>query len=88
MARWAMATARKDFDPGTFDADADLLPLIDGLTLLALVGIVDPPRPQAKAAIKSSPRPRSSASIIFLSPGGAAGGSVARRRRAVERFTR
>ena len=29
----------------------DLLPLIDGLTLLALVGIVDPPRPQAKAAI-------------------------------------
>ena len=35
----------------TFDPDADLLPLIDGLTLLALVGIVDPPRPQAKAAI-------------------------------------
>jgi P-type Ca2+ transporter type 2C len=46
-----MATARKDFDPSTFDPNADLLPLIDGLTLLALVGIVDPPRPQAKAAI-------------------------------------
>jgi P-type Ca2+ transporter type 2C len=46
-----MATARKDFDPSTFDPDADLLPLIDGLTLLALVGIVDPARPEAKAAI-------------------------------------
>ena len=49
-----MATARKDFDPATFDPDADLLPLIDGLTLLALVGIVDPPRPQAKAAIATA----------------------------------
>src|SRR5262249_21104222 len=46
-----MATARKDFDPATFDPNADLLPLIDGLTVLALVGIVDPPRPQAKSAI-------------------------------------
>ena len=46
-----LATARKDFDPATFDPNADLLPLVDGLTLLALVGIVDPPRPQAKAAI-------------------------------------
>jgi Ca2+-transporting ATPase len=46
-----MATARKDFDPAGFDPDADLLELMDGLTLLALVGIVDPPRPAAKAAI-------------------------------------
>jgi Ca2+-transporting ATPase len=46
-----MALARKDFDPASFNPDADLLPLIDGLTLLALVGIVDPPRPEAKAAI-------------------------------------
>ena len=46
-----LATARKDFDPAAFDPGADLLPLVDGLTLLALVGIVDPPRPQAKAAI-------------------------------------
>jgi Ca2+-transporting ATPase len=49
-----MATARKDFDPATFDANADLLPLVDGLTLLALVGIVDPPRPAAKAAIATA----------------------------------
>ena len=46
-----MATARKDFDPASFDPDADLLQLMEGLTLLALVGIVDPPRPAAKAAI-------------------------------------
>ncbi len=46
-----MATGRKDFDPGGFDPSADLLPLLDGMTVLALVGIVDPPRPAAKAAI-------------------------------------
>jgi Ca2+-transporting ATPase len=46
-----MATGRKDFDPKAFDARADLLPLLDGMTLLALVGIVDPPRPSAKVSI-------------------------------------
>jgi Ca2+-transporting ATPase len=46
-----LATGRKDFDPATFDPNADLLPLLDGLTALALVGIVDPPRPTAKDAI-------------------------------------
>ncbi|MFL5937327.1 MAG: cation-translocating P-type ATPase [Gaiellaceae bacterium] len=46
-----IATARRDFDPATFDPSADLLALIQELTLLALVGIVDPPRPQAKTAI-------------------------------------
>ncbi len=46
-----MATGQKDFDPATFDPNADLLEAIKGLTLLAIVGIVDPPRPAAKAAI-------------------------------------
>ncbi len=46
-----MATGRKDFDPASFDANADMLPLLDGMTLLALVGIVDPPRPAAKVSI-------------------------------------
>ena len=49
-----MATGRKDFDPGTFDPSADLLPLLDGMTMLALVGIVDPARPTAKAAIATA----------------------------------
>ena len=46
-----MATARRDLDPGTFDPRAELLPLVTGLELLALVGIVDPPRPAARASI-------------------------------------
>jgi Ca2+-transporting ATPase len=49
-----MATARKDFDPAAFDSRADLLPLVTGLELLALVGIVDPPRPTAKASIATA----------------------------------
>jgi P-type Ca2+ transporter type 2C len=51
-----MATARKDFDDKSFDPNADLLPLVTGLELLALVGIVDPPRPTAKASIASAKR--------------------------------
>jgi Ca2+-transporting ATPase len=46
-----IATGQRDFDPATFDPDADMLPLVTDLTLLALVGIVDPPRPEAKVAI-------------------------------------
>jgi len=46
-----LATARRDFDPSTFDPAGDLLLQMNGLTALGLVGIVDPPRPQAKAAI-------------------------------------
>ncbi|HEX5287568.1 MAG TPA: cation-transporting P-type ATPase [Streptosporangiaceae bacterium] len=46
-----MATARRDFDPAAFDPGADLLALVTGLELLALVGIVDPPRPGARTAV-------------------------------------
>ena len=49
-----MATGRKDFDSNTFDASADLLAQLDGLTVLALAGIVDPPRPAAKTAIATA----------------------------------
>src|SRR5213078_379560 len=49
-----MATARRDFDPASFDPNADLLSMVEGLTLLALVGIVDPPRPAAKKAIAAA----------------------------------
>jgi P-type Ca2+ transporter type 2C len=49
-----LATGRKDFDPASFDPNAELLPLLDGLTVLALVGIVDPPRPTAKDAIATA----------------------------------
>jgi Ca2+-transporting ATPase len=49
-----IAAARKDFDPAAFDPGADLLPLVTGLELLALVGIVDPPRPAARASIATA----------------------------------
>ena len=49
-----IATARKDLDPAAFDAGADLLSLVTGLELLALVGIVDPPRPTARASIATA----------------------------------
>jgi Ca2+-transporting ATPase len=46
-----MAVARRDFDPASFDPSSDLLSQVNDLTMLALVGIVDPPRPEAKASI-------------------------------------
>ncbi len=46
-----LAVARRDFDKATFDPSADLLALVDDLELLALIGIVDPPRKEAKDAI-------------------------------------
>ena len=56
-ARRAFASSRRrarTSTPASFDPNADLLPLLDGLTLLALVGIVDPPRPAAKDAIATA----------------------------------
>src|SRR4029079_3020378 len=46
-----MVVARRDFDPQTFDPKANLLNLMNDLTLLAMIGIVAPPRAEAKAAI-------------------------------------
>ncbi len=46
-----MVVARRDFDPATFDPKGKLLDLVKDLTFLAMVGIVDPPRTEAKDAI-------------------------------------
>jgi Ca2+-transporting ATPase len=46
-----MVVARRDFDPSTFDPKANLFDLINDLTLLVMVGIVDPARAEAKDAI-------------------------------------
>ena len=46
-----LAVAARDIDPAAFDPSGPLLDQVDGLTLLALVGIVDPPRREARDAI-------------------------------------
>jgi Ca2+-transporting ATPase len=46
-----LAVAARDFDPATFDGGAPLLDEVRDLTMLALVGIVDPPRREARDAI-------------------------------------
>jgi len=46
-----MVVAERDFDPATFNPNGNLIDLVQDLTLLAMVGIVDPPRTEAKAAI-------------------------------------
>lgn len=46
-----MVVAYKDFDPQTFDPKGKLIDLINDLTLMTMVGIVDPPRAEAKDAI-------------------------------------
>ncbi|HST16237.1 MAG TPA: HAD-IC family P-type ATPase [Gaiellaceae bacterium] len=46
-----LAVAERDLDPAAFRADGVLLDEVQGLTLLALVGIVDPPRKEARDAI-------------------------------------
>ena len=46
-----LAVASRDFDPSALDLAGDLLAQVKELTLLALVGIVDPPRKEARDAI-------------------------------------
>ncbi len=46
-----MVVARRDFDPAAFDPKGNLIELVDDLTLMAMIGIVDPPRAEAKDAI-------------------------------------
>jgi Ca2+-transporting ATPase len=46
-----MVVAQRDLDPGVLQSGGDLIEQVRELTLLAMVGIVDPPRPEAKVAI-------------------------------------
>jgi Ca2+-transporting ATPase len=46
-----LAVGTQDFDRGAFDGDADPKALLDRVVLVALIGIVDPPRPEARQAI-------------------------------------
>ncbi|HAN36348.1 MAG TPA: ATPase [Acidimicrobiaceae bacterium] len=55
-----LAVAQRDFDSDAwaeFEAsEANPVDLVDGLTLVALAGIVDPPRPEARQAIAEAHR--------------------------------
>jgi Ca2+-transporting ATPase len=46
-----LAIAERHIDADDFDDDGNLIDHVNDLTLLALVGIVDPPRPEARKAI-------------------------------------
>jgi Ca2+-transporting ATPase len=46
-----VAIARRDLRPDAVDPASDLLPLADDLAPLALVGLADPPWPEARAAV-------------------------------------
>jgi Ca2+-transporting ATPase len=46
-----MAGAYRDIDTAAFDPDGDLLSYVDGLEMTSLVGMVDPPRAESKAAV-------------------------------------
>jgi Ca2+-transporting ATPase len=46
-----MAAGVRDLDPATFDPQADLLEYVRDLNVTSLVGMVDPPRAESKAAV-------------------------------------
>ncbi len=46
-----MVVAQRDLDPSVLTSGGDLIDHVQELTLLAMVGIVDPPRPEARVAI-------------------------------------
>ena len=46
-----LVVARRDLDPDSFDPGSDLLSQVKDLDLLAMVGMVDPPRAEAQEAV-------------------------------------
>ena len=49
-----MAAATKDLDPAGFDPEGDLLSLLADLQMTSLVGMIDPPREESKAAVAAA----------------------------------
>jgi len=52
--RRVMAAAVRDLDPGAFDPAGDLLGYVTELQMTSLVGMVDPPREESRAAVASA----------------------------------
>ncbi len=51
-----MAAGMKDLDPAGFDAEGDLLALLQDLQMTSVVGMIDPPREESKAAVADALR--------------------------------
>ena len=51
MGQRVMAAAQRDLDPAVFDPQGDLLSHVCELQMTSLVGMVDPPRVESKAAV-------------------------------------
>ena len=49
-----MAGAFRDLEATSFNPDGDLLALVEGLEMTSLVGMVDPPREESKAAVRDA----------------------------------
>jgi P-type Ca2+ transporter type 2C len=49
-----MVAATRDIDPADFDPDGDLLSLVTGLQMTAMVGMIDPPRAESKDAVRNA----------------------------------
>ena len=54
LGQRVMAAAMRDVDPATFDPKGDLLAHMHDLQMTGLVGMVDPPRAESKAAVKEA----------------------------------
>jgi Ca2+-transporting ATPase len=54
QGRRVMAAATRDLDPAGFDPAGDLLGYVADLQMTSLVGMVDPPREESKAAVASA----------------------------------
>ncbi|MGW9044398.1 cation-translocating P-type ATPase [Streptomyces lydicus] len=52
--RRVMAAATRDLDPADFDPDGDLLAHVTELRMTSLVGMIDPPRAESRAAVASA----------------------------------
>jgi Ca2+-transporting ATPase len=49
-----MAAAMKDMDPKDFTPDGDLLSMVQGLQMTAIVGMMDPPRAESLDAVRAA----------------------------------
>ena len=49
-----MAGGFRDLEPGSFDAEGDLLGYVDGLEMTSLVGMIDPPRPESEQSVNDA----------------------------------